>query len=118
MNRVTRLDLNLALNVALADAARGISWPSERAVVPPAPRRGLSHRIAARIVAAGMALSILTCFAGYAQAESLSEAMARSLGVSARAAVKAPAPAPKQWVCGQWVDLHQGSGKGRTCEWR
>lgn len=38
-----------------------------------------------------------------------------------KAAPKAePAPEvkPKQWVCSGWEDLWQGSGKGRTCEWR
>lgn len=30
----------------------------------------------------------------------------------------APEVKPKQWVCSGWEDLWQGSGKGRTCEWR
>lgn len=39
-----------------------------------------------------------------------------------------PAPSPirrepaagteRRWRCGDWVELWQGSGKGRTCEWR
>lgn len=31
-----------------------------------------------------------------------------------------PAPAQEraEWRCGAWVELWQGSGRGRTCEWR
>jgi hypothetical protein len=30
----------------------------------------------------------------------------------------APKPAAKRWVCGEWEELWQGRGQGRTCEWR
>jgi hypothetical protein len=33
-------------------------------------------------------------------------------------AEKALETEPKRWVCGAWEELWQGSGQGRSCEWR
>lgn len=27
-------------------------------------------------------------------------------------------PTPRVWVCGQWEELMQGRGRGRSCDWR
>lgn len=35
-----------------------------------------------------------------------------------RRSAAAPAKRGTRWVCGAWTELWQGSGRGRSCEWR
>lgn len=48
----------------------------------------------------------------------LSEVLIVGAPPAPRATNRGPAKAKKQWVCGAWKELEQGSGAVKTCEWR
>lgn len=48
----------------------------------------------------------------------LSEVLIVGAPPTSRATNRGPAKAKKQWVCGAWKELEQGSGTVKTCEWK
>src|SRR5690606_16805620 len=51
-------------------------------------------------------------------ARRMSAALLGEIPVQRPKAAPAPRPQRVRWVCGEWTELWQGSGRGRTCEWR
>lgn len=123
----SKLDSALTARILSADLAKGCDWahPSRVQDCRPYPTRTRVVVRPVRALLAGSVLVLTSLLSASAFAGGLADAVAASLGrpVPAAHAAKhttakvAPKPA-KAWTCGAWVELWQGSGSGRTCEWR
>jgi hypothetical protein len=111
-------DLSLAARILSADLARGCDWSNPSTRPHCKPNRGV------RGLVVGTTLVLMSLLSSVAHAGGLADAVAAGLGKSAvgvsavaKSAPKAkPVAAKRAPVCGAWTELHQGSGRGRTCE--
>lgn len=110
-------DVSLSARILSADLARGCNWQHPKRV------QGCGHIPRLRGFLVGSTLVLTSLLTSVAHAGGLADAVAAAYGKSAtsvtaaRKAAPRASQAPKRApVCGAWVELHQGRGKGRTCE--
>jgi hypothetical protein len=107
------------LPVALAAAvAHGEPDPATPALLRAAPPRPASAESARTHTAVASTAPRDTALAARMRAALSTKQPARRAHETPEAGQARKPSREVTWVCGEWVELWQGHGKGRTCEWR
>lgn len=105
-----------SLAKVLVDDAAVVSPPKQAA--PLAPASGQARGFAEEALAARVSAALTGSPTSASPERRVASRRQGRVAVQPEAGVAAPgAGADRAWVCGAWVELWQGSGRGKDCSW-